>query len=72
MPHDIEGAPQNPWCPAAERRVLPYGGDKAVARSIYHAHRPSRRPWTDTCTGCGEKSPCRERRDSALVLGVAP
>ncbi|MQA25101.1 MAG: hypothetical protein GEU94_06450 [Micromonosporaceae bacterium] len=51
-----------------ERRVLPYGGDKAVARSIYNAHPPSRWPFIDTCGGCGEKWPCKDRRESGEVL----
>lgn len=53
---------------AVERRVLPYGGDKAVARSVYDMHRPSRWPWIDRCTGCGDQWPCRTRREAAAVL----
>ncbi|MGH2599112.1 MAG: hypothetical protein ACRDJ9_06965 [Dehalococcoidia bacterium] len=52
-------------CPA-ERRVLPYGGDVAVARSIAAAH--PRNPWTGRCRSCGEAHPCKDRRDANDVL----
>lgn len=53
---------------AVERRILPYGGDKAVARSIAEVHRPTRWPFMDRCTGCGGKWPCRDRCDAQVVL----
>lgn len=55
---------------AVERRILPYGGDKAVARTIANSHPPSRWPWMDICGGCGEKYPCRDRRDADEVLNA--
>lgn len=47
---------------------LPYGGDTAVARSMLAVHVRAR--WTDVCRGCRDRYPCRERRDSQLVLGT--
>ncbi len=53
---------------AAARVGLPYGGDTAVARSMLAVHVRAR--WTDVCRGCRERYPCRERRDSQVVLGT--
>lgn len=48
--------------------AVPYGGDRAVARSMVAVH--VRNPWTGRCRGCREAYPCRDRQDAAAVLGV--
>jgi hypothetical protein len=52
--------------PHGEPRVLPYGGDVAVAQSIADVHRDN--PWTGRCRACNEPSPCHERRYANAVL----
>ena len=49
-----------------ERRLLRYGGDVSVARSIANVHREN--PWTGRCLGCNQPSPCLERRYANAVL----
>lgn len=51
---------------ATERRVLSYGGDISVARSMAAVH--ERNPWTGRCRTCREAYPCRDRRDADEVL----
>lgn len=65
--HDgTAGVPEAPRVTRNETRVLPYGGDKAVARTIAECHR--RKPWTARCRGCGEPWPCRDRIDAERVI----
>ncbi len=61
----LDGAPDDTHR-TIENRLLPYGGDKAVAQSMAQCHR--RRPWTARCVGCGECWPCRDRIDAERVL----
>jgi hypothetical protein len=48
-------------------RVLPLGGAVEVARSYLKVH--VRHWWTGLCRGCGDRYPCRDRREARLVLG---
>ena len=48
-------------------RAVPLGGAVEVARSYLKVH--VRHGWTGRCRGCGDRYPCRERKDARLLLG---